>query len=101
MSFFSNLLADASTVIKISPDEIGSPKVSADSGTLHATLMTVYLWAGIVCVVIIIIGGLRYTISNDDSGMITSAKNTIMYALIGLVVIIMAAAITQFILGKF
>ncbi len=87
--------------IKITADDIQAPKINATGDTLRAGLGTVYLWAGIVCVIVMIIGGIRYTTSAGDSSGIQSAKNTIMYGVVGLVVILMAAAITQFITGRF
>ena len=56
---------------------------------------------GAVAVIMIIIGGIRYVISNGDSSQITSAKNTIMYAVIGLVVALLAYAIVNFIVVQF
>src|SRR5690606_11396716 len=56
---------------------------------------------GAVAVIMIIIGGFRYVTSGGDSSSTTSAKNTIMYAVIGLVVAILAYAIVQFILDQF
>ncbi|MEK7620838.1 MAG: pilin [Patescibacteria group bacterium] len=56
--------------------------------------------SGIIAVVYVVIGGFRYVTSNGDSGSISKAKNTIMYALIGLVIAIMAYAIVNFVLGK-
>jgi len=65
---------------------------------VETLLMTVYMIAGIVAVLAIIYGGVRYTTSGGDSGNVKSAKDTILYAIVGLVVIIMAAAITDFII---
>jgi hypothetical protein len=48
----------------------------------------------------IIIGGLKYITSSGDSNNITSAKNTILYAIIGLVVVALAQFIVKFVLGK-
>jgi hypothetical protein len=56
---------------------------------------------GAVAVIMIVIGGLRYTISNGDSSQITGAKNTILYAVVGLVVAILAYAIVNFIVNAF
>lgn len=53
---------------------------------------------GAVAVIVIIIGGIRYTTSNGDQAQVTSAKNTILYAVVGLVVAIMAYALVNFIL---
>ena len=53
--------------------------------------------AGAVAVIVIIIGGIRYVMSSGDAGQVQSAKNTILYAVIGLIVVIMAYAIVNFV----
>lgn len=55
---------------------------------------------GVVAVIMIIIGGLKYITSSGDSNNITSAKNTILYAIIGLVVVALAQFIVKFVLNK-
>ena len=55
---------------------------------------------GIVAVIMIIFGGFKYITSGGDSGNIQSAKNTIIYALIGLVVVALAQFLVQFVLDK-
>lgn len=96
MNFLTQLAQE--TQIKISAGDIGISKTALDETTLASVLNTVYMWAGIVAIVVIIIGGIRYTTSNGDAGQVKSAKNTILYAVVGLIVIIMAAAITQFVI---
>lgn len=54
---------------------------------------------GVVAVVMIIIGGLRYIISGGDSGNVTAAKNTILYALVGLVIVALAQIIVRYVIG--
>ena len=69
---------------------------------IFTTIVNVMLFLiGAISVIMLIIGGIRYTISNGDQGAVTSAKNTIMYAIIGLVVAIMAYAIVGFVTGQF
>ena len=53
---------------------------------------------GVISVIMLIVGGIRYTTSAGNSSQITAAKNTIMYALIGLVVSAVAIGIVQFVL---
>lgn len=53
-----------------------------------------------VSVVMLIIGGFRYIVSQGDSTKVTSAKNTILYAIIGLIVAILAYAIVNFVMGQ-
>ena len=55
---------------------------------------------GAIAVLMIIIGGLRYVLSAGDQNAVTSAKNTILYAVVGLVVAVMAYAIVNFVLGS-
>jgi hypothetical protein len=57
-----------------------------------------YVLAGI-CVLMIVIGGLRIAISNGEASAITSGKMTILYAVIGLVVAILAYAIVNFVVA--
>lgn len=54
---------------------------------------------GAIAVIMIIIGGIRYATSNGDSSQTKAAKDTILYAVIGLIVAIMAYAIVNFIVG--
>ena len=66
--------------------------------TLIRNVINILLWAiGIVSVIMIIIGGFRYATSNGDSNQVSAAKNTIMYAVIGLVIAIFAYAIVNFV----
>lgn len=63
-----------------------------------SNIVNVFLFIlGAVAVIMIIIGGFRYVVSGGESGAITSAKNTIFYAVIGLVVAILAYAIVNFV----
>lgn len=55
---------------------------------------------GVIAVVMIIWGGLRYITSGGDSGKISNAKNTIIYALLGLIVVALAQFIVRFVLAK-
>lgn len=55
---------------------------------------------GVVSVVMIMYGGFRYITSGGDSGKITSAKDTILYAVIGLSVAALAQFIVQYVLNR-
>jgi cytochrome bd-type quinol oxidase subunit 2 len=66
-----------------------------------ATVINVFsIVVGVVSVIMIIVGGFRYITSGGDSGNVSSAKNTIIYAIIGLVVVALAQFIVQFVLNK-
>lgn len=55
---------------------------------------------GAIAVVMIVIGGLRYTISGGDSSQVNGAKNTILYAVVGLVIALLSYGIVNFVLAK-
>lgn len=56
--------------------------------------------AGTIAVIMIILGGIRYATSQGDQSAITGAKNTVLYAIIGLVVTVLSYAIVNFVLMK-
>ena len=56
---------------------------------------------GAVAVIMIVIGGLKYVTSNGDSSQTKSAKDTILYAVIGVIVAILAYAIVNFVIDAF
>jgi cytochrome bd-type quinol oxidase subunit 2 len=58
------------------------------------------LVVGVIAVIMIIIGGVKYITSGGDSGNVTGAKNTILYAIIGLVIVALAQTIVFFVLGQ-
>ncbi len=55
---------------------------------------------GVIAVVMIIYGGVKYITSGGESSNVSSAKNTIVYAVIGLIVVALAQFIVQFVLDK-
>ena len=68
-------------------------------GVFTQVTNTVLYIVGIVSVVMLIYGGLRYVISGGDSKKVTDAKNTILYAIIGLIISILAFAIVNFVIN--
>ncbi len=69
------------------------------SGVFTKITNTVLFAVGIISVIMLIVGGLRYIISGGDSKKVTDAKNTIMYAIIGLIIAILAFAIVNFVIS--
>ncbi|MCA9328591.1 hypothetical protein KC959_02380 [Candidatus Saccharibacteria bacterium] len=58
------------------------------------------LAVGVVAVIMIIIGGLRYITSGGESGSVTGAKNTILYAVVGLIVVALSQVIVRFVVDR-
>ena len=71
---------------------------SSDLTKTIKTLLTSYYFLGMVAVIFIVIAGLRFVTSNGDANTVSSAKNTIIYAVIVSLVAVMAYAIVNFIL---
>ena len=80
------------------PSSVGT----ADQGNLVANITgiinAVIAALGIVCVVVMIIGGVNYMTSSGDAGKVKKAKDTILYGLIGLIVCVLAFAIVNFVI---
>jgi hypothetical protein len=66
------------------------------------TIVNTMLYAlAAVAVIIIILAGIYYTTSGGDPSLIKRAKDTLLYAVVGLIVAIMAYAIVNFVIGRF
>ncbi|MCL2094672.1 hypothetical protein FWH13_00965 [Candidatus Saccharibacteria bacterium] len=76
----------------------GSSNTALPVQTLVTNAMGWMAWgAGVLSVIFIIVGGIRYITSGGDAEKVKKAKNTILYACIGLAVAILAGAIALFI----
>lgn len=87
--------------VRINPDEVGVERITNPDAVVADILGLVYLIAGVVCVIVIVVAGYMYTTSGGDASGVKRGKNAILGAVIGLVVILMAFTITQFVLGRF
>ena len=68
-------------------------------GSIFNTVVNVLLFIiGAISVIMLIWGGIRYTTSAGNSNNVTAAKNTIMYAIIGLIFAFLAFAIVNWVL---
>jgi len=77
-------------------------KSSTSVNDLVTTIVNILLFViGAISVVMIIIGGIMYATSSGDSGQVTKAKNTLLYAVIGLVVAFAAFAIVNWVVARF
>lgn len=79
-------------------DGMPADLVGADGVINQFTNIVLYI-VGFISVVMLIWGGIRYIISGGDNKKITDAKNTILYALLGLVIAFFAYAIVNFVLN--
>lgn len=71
-----------------------------DNGAFKQITNVLLYIVGIVAVIMLIIGGIRYVVSGGDSKKVTDAKNTVLYAIIGLVICFFAYAIVNFVISS-
>ncbi len=70
-----------------------------NTGVFRQVTNTILYVVGIIAVIMLIIGGIKYVVSGGDSKKVTDAKNTVLYAIIGLVVCFLAYAIVNFVIS--
>ena len=71
------------------------------TGGIFQTIASILIFiVGAVAVIMLIVGGLRYVLSAGDSKNVTAAKDTILYAIIGIVVALLSFALVQFVVGS-
>lgn len=68
---------------------------------LQNGLNITYFIGGVISVIVIVIAGIMYTTSAGDTSKVTKAKNMLVYSIAGLVVVLVAFAITNFVIGRF
>lgn len=71
-----------------------------DAGVFRQVTNVILYIVGIIAVIMLIIGGIKYVVSGGDSKKVTDAKNTVLYAIIGLVICFLAFAIVNFVISS-
>ncbi|MBI1833244.1 MAG: hypothetical protein HYR90_00240 [Candidatus Andersenbacteria bacterium] len=104
------LIADAEDGFKIAKFDtvsgsdlgIADGESAEDIKSIVVKVINVFLgFIALVAVIVIIIAGVQYITSRGDEGQVETAKHTIMYAAIGLLVVGLAAAIVNFVITAF
>jgi len=74
--------------------------LTGGDGVLTKVSNVLALAGGIITVIMVLVGGFKYITSNGDSSATASAKNTIIYGLVGMIVIVLARGIVSFVITK-
>lgn len=80
--------------------DTGLPKVGASAGNLQNGLAALFAVVGVVSVIMVAVGGFHFIMSQGDPQATGRARQTIVYAVIGLIIAISAEAIVAFVLNK-
>lgn len=76
----------------------GQPSQLVGDGGVFNRITSILLFVvGAVAVVMLIFGGIRYIVSGGDQANVTAAKNTILYAIIGIIIALLAYAAVKFV----
>lgn len=70
------------------------------NSTLETVVNILSAIVAIISVIMILIAGIKYVTSGGDAGSINSAKDTIIYAIVGLVIVAVAQFIVNFVLAN-
>ncbi len=81
-------------------DKSEAAGTNAVGGIMKTIVSVLSMIVGSVSVIMIIVGGIRFVISGGDSNGVSSAKKTILYAIVGLVIALLAQVIISFIYSK-
>jgi hypothetical protein len=84
----------------LTANEAGIEEIKAGS-VVNGILNTVYFAAGVTAVIVIIISGMFYVISQGDASKIKRAKDGILYSVVGLVIVLTAFVLTNYVIGRF
>ena len=75
----------------------GETKVKSTIGNVTNLLL---MAVGAISIIMIVVGGILFALSNGDSSRVTKARNTVLYAAIGLIVSLLASAIVNLAFGR-
>lgn len=78
----------------------GQKNLFGTGGLFEGITNTLIFIVGAISVVMLIIGGIRFVVSAGDANAVTAARNTILYAVVGIIVAILAFAVVNFVIGR-
>lgn len=84
----------------IADNQWNLPEPKLDSANVANLLQIVFGVAGAITILLVVIGALKYVISQGDPGATAKAKDTILYALIGMALCVTAFSIVTFVVGR-
>jgi len=96
INIYKNIIAQS----VITSDKVNIPQKGLDSTSVESVLKIVFGTLGAIALIIIIIAGIKFMTSQGNPEGLTKARNTIIYAAIGLAVSVGAFSIVSFVVGR-
>lgn len=94
--------ADAKSQVQSGLSNVSGASTGSDLPGIASKVVNVMLFiVGILAVIMIIFSGIRYITAHGDKGQVEGAKNTLIYAIVGLIVSIVAYALVNWVVGLF
>lgn len=90
----------SSSFCKNVQQQASEDRIVGPNGIITKITKVVIFITGAASIIVIIGGGIKYVLANGDSNAVASAKNTILYALVGLAVALLAQTIVAFVLTR-
>lgn len=85
---------------QVTPEQIGVPRVELTNNVLGDVMSSVFVFIGALAVLFMLVGAARFVTANGEPGKISQAKNTLIYAVVGIIVSALGFTIVQFVIGR-
>ena len=82
------------------PDGGATNPIFGQHGVLTVVINIMSLAVAVIAIIVLVIAGIRYSVSQGDPGKLTNARNTIIYAVLALVIAGVAQAVVAFVLKR-
>lgn len=86
---------------KVDPKTIGLPTTAANDPTMRNVFNVVLALAGAVAVAFVVFGGIKYMLSQGEPNEIKQSRDTILYSIVGLVVVVISFMLVNYVIGQF
>jgi hypothetical protein len=93
-----HLIASATYLLALSAEKL--PQGQVTTSLVTRVMQFIFALAGAIAMLVIVISGFRYSISRGDPGAIKTAKESIIYAIIGMIIAISGYGIVTFVFGN-
>lgn len=85
---------------QVDPNAVGVPEVALNDTTIANIMSAVFVLVGALAVFFLLVGAARYVSANGEAPKVAQAKNTILYALVGLILSTLGFTVVQFVIGS-
>ncbi len=77
------------------------PQYTADTTTVQNVFNVILALAGATAVAFIVFGGIKYILSQGEPAKVNAAREAILYACIGLIVVMLSFVLVNYVIGRF